>query len=318
VPPVDRRNPIRAASSDSTCSLLDFARRFPDDEACLQHIWRERFSPDGEHAHCERCDRDRVFKRYETAQKRPCWFCQSCGFRIHPLVGTIFEGSSTSLQLWFYAIFTITNTRCGYSAKALERELGVTYKTAWRMFNRIRNTLMAQETEPLSGEVEVDETFLIGRMRNAERVQRAKDGVNPKNHHRKGTAVVYGAVERGGQVRATVISDSRAGTLLGKTVEYVLPGTLIYTDEWKPYMRLGKVGFTHRRIRHRARIYVEGDVHTQTIDGFFGLLKNGLRATHHGVSHKWLQGYLNEYAWRWNRRDNGRSMFHDLLGAAMA
>jgi transposase-like protein len=252
---------------------MEFMREFPDDETCLQHVWRERYAPNGDdRTHCQRCDTDRVFKRYETSQKRPCWFCQTCGFRIHPLVGTIFERSSTSLHLWLYAIYLITSTRCGISAKHLERELGVHYKTAWRMFRLIRTQLMAQDDEPpLSGEVEVDETFLKGRMRNAERVQRAKDGVNPKNHHRPGTAIVYGAVERGGRIRATTIPDSRARTLLGQTHEYVLPGSLIFTDEWRPYMRLGKLGYTHRRIRHRSKLYVDGDAHTQTIDGFFWL-----------------------------------------------
>jgi hypothetical protein len=134
MPPVDRRNPIRAASSESTWNVLEFLAEYPDDETCLRHIWRERFAPDGEHAFCQRCETERVFKRYETAQKRPCWFCSACGFRIHPLKGTIFEGSSTSLRLWFYAMYLITSTRCGISAKHLERELGVTYKTAWRMF----------------------------------------------------------------------------------------------------------------------------------------------------------------------------------------
>src|SRR5437588_296116 len=138
MPPVDRHNPIRAASSESSVSLMEFMREFPDDETCLRHIWRERFAPDGEHAFCQRCEAERVFKRYETAQKRPCWFCSACGFRIHPLKGTTFERSSTSLQLWFYAMYLITSTRCGISAKHLERELGVTYKTAWRMFNKIR------------------------------------------------------------------------------------------------------------------------------------------------------------------------------------
>src|SRR5579872_7108562 len=302
MPPVDRRNPTRAPSSESSCSLLEFMREFPDDEACLRHVWRERFAPDGEHAFCQRCETERVFKRYETAQKRPCWFCQTCGFRIHPLVGTIFERSSTSLHLWFYAIYLITSTRCGISAKHLERELGVHYKTAWRMFNKIRNELMTQDAEPLSGDVEVDETFLAGRMRNAERRERAAMGLRP-HERRARTAIVYAAVERQGRVRATVIPDSRGKTLMAATAEYVLPGSLIYTDEWQPYLRLGKIGYTHRRINHSAKVYVEGDVHTQTVDGFFALVKNGIRGTHHGVSHKWLQGYLNEYAWRWNRRD---------------
>ena len=122
-----------------------------------------------------------------------------------------------------------------------------------------------------------------------------------------------GAVERGGRVRATVAPDSQAGTVQGLVHEYVLPSSLIYTDDWSGYRTLGQKGYRHRRINHSARVYVNGDVHTQTIDGFFGLLKNGIRATHHGVSAKWLQGYCNEYAWRWNRRDNGRAMFLDLL-----
>ena len=116
MPPVDRRNPIRAAASESSVSLMEFMREFPDDETCLRHVWRERFAPDGEHAFCQRCEAERVFKRYETAQKRPCWFCSACGFRIHPLKGTIFERSSTSLQLWFYAMYLMASTRCGISA----------------------------------------------------------------------------------------------------------------------------------------------------------------------------------------------------------
>ena len=147
MPPVDRRNPIRAASSESTCSLLEFAREFPDDEACLIWLWRERFAADGEHAHCSSCDTERVFKRYDTAQKRPSGFAERAGYRIHPMKGTIYESSSTSLQLWFYALYFMASTRCGISAKQLERELGVNYKTAWRMFNMIRNELMIQDDD---------------------------------------------------------------------------------------------------------------------------------------------------------------------------
>ena len=319
MPPVDRRNPIRTKASESTCSLMEFVREFPDDEACLRHVWRERFAPAGDdRAFCERCEAERVFKRYDTAQKRPCWFCSTCGNRIHPLAGTIFERSSTSLQLWFYAMYLITSTRCGISAKHLERELGVTYKTAWRMFNKIRNHLMAQDGEaPLSGSVEADETFVGGKPREGYRRKVAAMGWNMQTAYWDRKAIVFGAVERQGRIRATVVPDSRTRTLKTKVREYVLPETLIYTDEYKGYEWLGKAGYTHRRIRHSARVYVEGDVHTQTVDGFFGLLKNGIRATHHGVSHKWLQGYCNEYAWRWNRRDSERSMFHDLLETAV-
>jgi len=100
--------------------------------------------------------------------------------------------------------------------------------------------------------------------------------------------------------------------------EYVLPGSMVFTDEYKAYERLGKAGYIHRRINHHARIYVDGDVHTQTIDGFFGLFKTGVRGAHHAVSHKWLQGYLNEWTWRYNRREDGNVMFRDLIETAAA
>jgi transposase-like protein len=318
VPPVDRRNPIRAASSESTCSLLEFAREFPDDESCLVWLWRERFAPDGEHAHCPRCDAERVFKRYDTAQKRPCWFCRTCGYRIHPMKGTIYERSSTSLQLWFYALYIMASTRCGISAKQLERELGVNYKTAWRMFNKIRNELMIQDDSPLSGEVEADETFVGGKPRQSERNALYRQGIVAKRgrNYRK-HVIVFGAVERRGRVIAKVIPNS-GGPLLRETVStHVLPNSMLFTDDYGGYLTLGGK-YRHRRIKHSARIYVDGDVHTQTIEGFFGLTKNGIRGVYHSVSRKWLQGYLNEYVWRYNRRDNPQSMFHDLLAESVS
>jgi transposase-like protein len=292
--------------------MMEFMREFPDDAACLEHLWRERYAPDGHTTYCPKCERERRFHRVKD---RPAYDCDTCGHHIHPTAGTIFHKSSTSLHLWFYAAYMITSTRCGVSAKTLERELGVTYKTAWRMFTLIRNELMSQDDEGiLGGEVEVDETFVQGRMRNDERRRRAAKGIVGPQRERQ--AIVFGAAERGGPLRATVIPDSRGKTVLSKTIEYVLPRSLIYTDEYVGYEQLGQIGYRHKRIKHLARVYVQGDTHTQTIDGFFGLLKNGIRATHHGVSHKWLQGYLNEYAWRWNRRGNGRSMFLDLIAAA--
>jgi transposase len=317
MPPVDRRNPIRAASSESTLNVVEFFREYPDDETCLRFIWESRFSPDGEHAFCERCDTERVFKRYDTADKRPAWFCATCGFRIHPLKGTIFEKSSTSLQMWFYAMYIMASTRCGVSAKQLERELGVTYKTAWRMFNLIRNQLMADDGTPLSGDVEADETLYGGKMRNPDRRKREQLGWDRKRYDNEKKTMIFGAVERGGRVKATVIPDS-AGPTLHKTVQtYVLPESMLFTDEWGGYNTVGKKYKGHHRIRHREQVYVMGDVHTQTIEGFWALVKNGIRGSYHSVSRKWLQGYLNEYSWRYNHRDQGRSMFHELLAEAV-
>jgi transposase len=315
MPPVDRANPKRAKASESTYSFMEFQREFPNDEACLDWLWRTRFAADGHTTLCPKCERERRFHRVND---RPAWDCDTCGYHLHPTAGTIFHKSSTSLQLWFFAMYVMASTRCGISAKQLERELGVTYKTAWRMFNLIRNELMEQDETPLSGEVEADETYIGGKMRQSDR-SRDPDPIKRRQHAQAWAnqrPTVFGAVERGGRVRATVAANSGAATVQGLVHEYVLPSALIYTDDWSGYRTLGHKGYRHRRINHSARVYVEGDVHTQTIDGFFGLVKNAIRGVHHGVSEKWLQGYLNEYVWRWNRRGEGNTMFRDLLTAS--
>jgi transposase len=141
---------------------MEFMAAFPDDAACLDYLWRKRYSEDGQHAECPKCERERKFHRVRS---RPSYCCDSCGHHIHPTAGTIFHRSATSLHLWFYAMYLMTSTRCGVSAKHLERELGVTYKTAWRIANRIRNQLMDDGDGPLSGEVEADETAWGGKPR---------------------------------------------------------------------------------------------------------------------------------------------------------
>jgi transposase len=296
---------------------MEFMRQFPDDESCLNYLWRTRYAPDGETAHCPKCDADRTFKRYKTKQRRQSWTCTACGHHLHPTAGTIFAKSSTSLHLWFYAMYLITSTRCGISAKHLERELGVHYETAWRMFNKIRNYLMTQDDDPLTGEVEADETWVGGKVRNSDRRKREELGWDRKKWDAHKKTIVFGAVERGGRIRATVIPNSSGPTLRSAVHSFVLPETMLFTDEYPGYSTLEKT-YRHRRIRHRDRIYVEGDVHTQTIEGFFGLFKTGVRGAHHSISKKWLQGYLNEWSWRYNHRDDPRAMFELLLGRATA
>ncbi len=312
MPPVARKNPVRADSSESRYSLMEFMREFPDDDACLRWLWRDRYSADGEHASCPRCEQERTFVRYETSQQRQSWTCRSCGHHLHPTAGTIFAKSSTSLHLWFYAMFLVSQTRCGISAKQLERELGVTYKTAWRMLNLIRNQLMEQDAEPLSGNVEIDETAYGGKPRAY--ANRSTGKKRTTTTWKKET--VFGMVERGGRIKATHLPD-RGGVGIKREIhEHVLPASMIFTDDWPTYRGLDKHYAGHRRIKHSARIYVDGDSHTQTIDGFFGNLKNGIRGTYHAVSAKWLQGYLNEYAWRYNHRHAADSMFRLLLARA--
>ena len=315
---VDRNDPVRCDSSDSRVSLMEFMREYPDDATCLEWLWRERFSEDGTHADCPKCKREQVvFKRYGTAQRRQSWTCTGCGHHVHPTAGTIFHKSSTSLHLWFYAFYLMTSTRCGLSAKTLEREIGVNYKTAWRMLNKIRAELMDQDHTPLSGDVEADETAWGGKPRQGDVAKYKLPGETDLSGaggrwKQKNKGTVFAMVERGGRVRASVVPSRSRESLQGQVVEHVLPGSTVFTDDWQPYVGLHRRGFTHHRIRHSERVYVSGAVHTQTIEGFFSNLKRGIAGTYHSVSSKWLPAYLNEYAWRYNHR-NDRAQFRTLL-----
>ena len=317
MPPANRKNPVRAASSDSLYSVMDFHAEFPDDDACLVYLWQTRYSEDGEHAHCPKCDQTRRFKRYETKQQRQSWTCVGCGHHIHPTAGTIFHKSSTSLHLWFYAMFLVSSSRCGIAAKQLEREIGVNYKTALRMLHLIRGELMQQDDTPLSGEVEADEAFIGGKLRESDRRKLRAQGIRNAGPASKPRDVVFGAVERGGSIRAAYVGPRRtARDVSTKLHEFVLPGSMVYTDDWGGYDPIHKT-YRHRRINHSGRVYVSGDVHTQTIEGFWGHFKTDVRGTHHSISTRWLPGYLNEWVWKYNHRDDDRAMFRTMLQSAV-
>jgi len=318
MPPANRTNPTRAKSSDSRVSLMEFMREFPDDEACLVHVWRTRYSEDGVHAECPKCEQVRSFKRYATAKRRQAWTCTGCGHHVHPTAGTIFHKSSTSLHLWFYAVYFMASTRCGVSAKQLEREIGCNYKTALRMFHRIREYLMDEDGPQLSGSVEADETY-IGprRIKEGERRALSAQGIPNRGPATKDRDVVFAAVERQGRIRVSVIGTSQtqgsnAVAVRAKVSEFVAPRSTLYTDEYGAYAALARY-YDHRTINHSQRVYVSGETHTQTVDGFFALMKNAIRGVHHGVSRQWLQGYCNEYAFRWNYREDGNAMFRRLI-----
>lgn len=322
--PGKSKAPKRSVASESRYSLVEFMCDFPDDETCLAWLWNTRYNLGDDTAHCERCGEVRKFARYGTKQQRQSWTCTACGLHVHPTAGTIFHKSSTSLHLWFYAMYLMTSTRCGISAKQLERELGVTYKTAWRMFTLIRNELMGQDDDPpLGRHVEMDEMYVGGKPRQSDRARWEREAAEygpelapgaQRSLAQKWSAEtktqVWGAVERGGRVQAQVISSRRKPTIMAHVVRRVTEDAVVYTDTAHVY---GSLRQEHHMVNHHERVYVSGAVHTQTIEGFWSLVKRGISGTHHAVSRKWLQGYLNEYVWRYNHRDDGRGMSAALL-----
>lgn len=280
-------------------TINDFNAQFPDDAACLEHLKEQRFP--GGITYCEKCQQDRKHYRING---RPVYSCDHCGTQLSPMAGTIFEHSSTSLRLWYYAMYLMASTRCGISAKQIQRETGVTYKTAWRMFRQIRTLLSGTDMQLEGSAVEMDEMYYGGKSKG--RKGRPMRGDKTKSP-------VIGMVERKGRVIARATADCTADTINGLVHQYVLPKSTVFTDEYSSYNSIGARVKEHKRIQHAAGVYVMGDVHTNTIEGFWSLVKRGIGGVYHSVSQKYLQTYLDEYCFRYNLRDQGNLIFISML-----
>lgn len=260
-------------------------KQFPDDDTCLDYMFRQQY---GTLAACPKCGV--VNPRYYRVRNRKCYACNDCGYQLSPLANTIFHKSETSLKKWFYAIYLFSVGKNGVSAKEIERHLGVTYKTAWRMAKQIR--LMMQESgSPLSGIVEADETYVGGKRRTKERWDNK-------------TAIV-GIVEKQknvGQVKAFTTPHADATVTLPFLKSNIMPGSTLHTDDSKIYYRV-KRDFTHQFVNHSKLEYVRSGVHTNTIEGFWSQLKRSVDGTYHCVSPKYLQYYVNEFVYRYNHRN---------------
>lgn len=276
---------------------MDFQNEFPDDRACLEFILKLKF-PHG--TQCPECaKRDCLY----PVEGRRAYSCSWCGHQTYPTAGTIFHKSPTSLRSWFFAIFLMAQSRNGVAAKEIERQVGVTYKCAWRMAHQIRK-LMADGGDPLRGIVEADETYVGG-------VRKGKRGRGAA-----GKTAVVGLVARQGDVRCKVVEKVNGETLLGNIQENVAKDATIYSDELNVYKKLTKLGFTHDTVSHGIGQFARGVVHTNSIEGFWSQVKRSISGTHHSVSKKWLQNYVNEFAFRYNRRKAFASMFSHIVAKA--
>ena len=228
-----------------------------------------------------------------------CYACAWCGYQLHPLAGTIFHKSPTNLKDWFFAIFLMSTSKNGVSAKELQRQLGVTYKCAWRMQRQIRK-LMRFKGSKLSGIVEIDDTYIGGR-RSGKR-GRGAEGKTP----------VFGMVQRKGNLKAHVVDNLKVKTVKPLMQEHIEEKSHIMTDEFLSYAKIRNYGLEHDVVKHGIKEYVRGNVHTNTIEGFWSQFKRSVKGTYHSVSPKHLQLYVDEFAWRYNHRAS-ETPFFDLL-----
>ncbi|MGD0855541.1 MAG: IS1595 family transposase [Dehalococcoidia bacterium] len=271
-----------------------FDKLFPDNDACLEWLLNKQY-PNG--IECPVCKK--VTKHHKFA-KRPVYECDYCGHQVSPLAKTIFRKSSTPLKVWFEAIFWMATTRSGHSAKELQRRTGVTYKTAWRMFKQIR-TLLDENPGLFTTEVEVDETYIGG----------AHHG--PRGRGAEGKTAVIGIAQRHGKVTSKVVTDTKRSTVMPLIIKNVAKKSIVYTDEYPVYDCVDRLGYEHETVNHGAGIYVNGNASTNTIEGYWSLVKRGINGVYHAVSPKYLQSYLNEYQFRYNHRLEEAPMFLTML-----
>ena len=280
-------------------TVTDFFKRFPDDDTCLDHLMKIRF---GFELDCPKCSKHGKFSKIK---KQPAYQCAWCGHHIHPMAGTPFERSRTSLQKWFYAMYLFTTSRHGVPAKELQRQLGVTYKCAWRIGHEIRKYMGDVDgTPPMTGHVEVDETYIGGRRPKI----KGFTGRGAKNK-----TIVFGILERDGELYCKVVPTAGRKSLIPEILKHVPKGTRISSDEWTPYKVLTDLGYVHETVDHRSKEYARGDVHVNGLEGFWSRLKNSIKGTHIHVSKKHLPKYLGEFEYRYNMRNNPEAMFARLL-----
>ena len=278
-------------------TIAQWEATFPDDDACKRYLAANRWS---EGVVCPRCGNDNCYR----LDKDWHWQCANCsknGYRFSVLVGTVFENTKLPLRTWFRVIHMMLTSKKGVSALQVHRTIGTgSYRSAWYMCHRIRAGLVEPEFRKLVGIVEVDETFVGGKDKNRH-WDKKSGGVGGQNTNK---FIVIGAVERKGSVVARVIENTTTETFEGFVRQAVSDKvSLLTTDEHSGYRRLS-ADYPHQFIRHGANQYVVGSIHTNTIEGFWSILKRGVVGTFHKVSKKYLPLYVAEFEFRYNNRGN--------------
>lgn len=282
-------------------NLVDINTLFPTDEKCRELLTRLRWPAGPE---CPRCKMPAV----ELETEKALYYCKGCDYQFTVTAGTVFNDSHLPLQKWFMATLLLCEAKKGMSACQMKRTLGVSYKTAWYLCHRIRAAMKEMNKQMLDGTVEMDETYIGGRLHGAGKDWRGKQRTNKE--------VVIGIRKRNGDLRFFHTEDAKIGTLQ-KYIEENLSEDVdvVITDELPAYRRaLGKHRVKHQTVNHWKKEYVRRgtDIHTNTIESAFSLLKRGIVGSWHKVSAKHLPAYLDEMTFRFNRRKNP-NLFLDTL-----
>lgn len=298
----------RSPSASPAFSVREFLTKFGTEEACLQHIMDVRYGSTT--IDCPSCGA--IGAQFHKLRERRVYACPECRFQIAPTANTILHDTRTPLTSWFYAMYLFCTTRHGVSGKELQRQLGVTYKTAWRIGNQVRELAgKADLAAMLGGHVELDEAYVGGKVSGGKRGRGAP-----------GKIIVMGLVERGGAMKAEVIPNVKRETLRDVVLANVEPGTVVSTDELYNYNLLTGDGYEHGAVKHGAREYAYYDHrtgvnhHVNSVEGFWRLFKASVRSTHVHISPKYMQRYLGEFTFRANHRARVNGMF-DVLVAAL-
>ncbi|HEY2582660.1 MAG TPA: IS1595 family transposase [Mucilaginibacter sp.] len=292
-------------------TINKFREEYGNDDACLDLIFKLRYA---KVPCCPCCSQATDFKRVKGRKSYVC-SDKDCQYQLYPLVGTIFEKTHISLSDWFYAIYLMISTRNGVAAKELERQLGVTYKTAWRMGHQLRKLMSnGKLSDLLSGVIEADETFIGGKNKNMHKAKR--DMMNANGTGTINKIPVLAVLERGGNVKTKVLQhnkDANMTTMVPMVKNNVAPGSVLVTDGHGAY-RILAGEYSHEVVSHGEDEYVRGTFHTNTIEGYFSHLKRMISGTHIHVSQKHLQAYVDEHSFRYVHRKEGQEMFKTVLG----
>ena len=287
---------VQNESTKDDAPIQDVPLACADEKAAVEFFEKQRW---GDTPCCPHCGSLSVYQMKATTGERQAnfrWRCHDCKQQYTVRVGTVFEDSRIPMRHWALGFFRASTSKKGVSALEIHRQTGLSYKSALFMLHRIRLAMDAQDIEPLNGIVEVDEVFIGGKPR---RIQGTRQTI------KKDKAIVVGLKERGGRVRPKVVADVTAKTLKSVIEGNVKHGSRIMTDDWSGYRGLTKAGWNHESVTHSSPTfeYARGDVTTNSIEGFFGMLKRGLHGIYHSVSKKHLHRYLSEFEFR---HDNGQ------------